>query len=87
MSLSFENQNFLTFEHNSIVSPCRVHTYDHSDDGNGEIDHDELLQYLMQMDKKTTARAVKMLIRSADKDHNGTIDREEWGIMVSKLYA
>eukprot|EP00977_Amphora_coffeiformis_P005920 scaffold1253_cov146-Amphora_coffeaeformis.AAC.3 len=56
-------------------------------DGNGEIDHDQLLQYLMQMDKKTTARAVKMLIRSANKDQNDTIDREAWHRMIQKLYS
>ena len=50
--------------------------------GNGEIDHDELLHYLMQMDKKTTARAVKMLMRSADKDENGTIGRDGWNRMI-----
>lgn len=60
---------------------------DIDDDGNGEIDHDELLNYLMQMDRRTTARAVKMLIRSADQDQNGTIDRREWEKMVQKLYG
>ena len=56
-------------------------------DGNVEIDHDELLTYLLQMDKRTTVRAVKMLMRSADKDQDGRISREEWEQMVQKLYV
>lgn len=56
-------------------------------DGNGEIDFDELLTYLLQMDKRTTVRAVKMLMRSADRDKDGRISRAEWERMVSKLYV
>lgn len=57
------------------------------DDGNGHIEHDELLRYLMRMDKKTTARTVKMLMRCADQDDDGVISRAEWEQMVQKLYS
>ena len=56
-------------------------------DGNGHIDHEELLtvSYLMQLDNRTTARAIRMLIRSADQDDDGVISREEWDAMVARL--
>jgi hypothetical protein len=55
------------------------------EDGNGHIDQDELLQYLMQLDNRITARSVRLLIRSADKDFDGKISRDEWDTMIRNL--
>lgn len=57
------------------------------DDGNGEIEPDELLTALLKADIVMSPKMVRMLIQCADEDGDGVIDRAEWEQLVRKMSA
>lgn len=55
------------------------------DDGNGEIDADELLEALVAADVKMSAFEIRTLFRAADQNHDGVISKAEWTDLTNKL--
>lgn len=60
---------------------------DIDDEGNGEIDVDELLNELLKAGVKIDAKGVKVLIKTAYANGNGLIDRQEWETIVKELWS
>jgi Ca2+-binding EF-hand superfamily protein len=51
---------------------------DSDSDRNGRIEESDLLSALQRAGVNANGKAVKTLMKSADADKDGTIDREEW---------
>ena len=58
-------------------------------DGDGAITADELLDVFLNGDSgvKMSAKDVRVLIKFADEDGDGFIDRYEWGRMIKKMQS
>ena len=88
LSLSLRVEKFASSRHLNDGSPRRgggnfaeelIDLFDVIDlDGNGEITEDELLTALNAAGVKIKRKEVKVLMRLADTDNDGTISREEW---------
>jgi uncharacterized membrane protein YoaK (UPF0700 family) len=56
-------------------------------DMNGQIEPDELLDFLLKANIKMSAKGVRILIKCADEDGDGLINREEWNKICEKVHC
>lgn len=78
-----------TFDEEHQLTPSLMYNlFDEMiDDDDDEIDASELFQAVSKAGVTMKMKDVKILIKAADKDRNGTIDRDEWNDLVRKFFG
>ena len=55
------------------------------EDKSGGISPDELLEALLHANVKVSAKEVRVLMKAADANGDGVIDRDEWASLVERI--